>query len=230
MATELTPVSQRATHALHIGDFEAANALLETARGLLGSLVDAEPPQRWNIRGYGQSANAVEAFVTAECLRGVLTTGKLLGRAEFSMLEDSEYVGTNFCGPSMHACMHVCMYFCRPSPLILLCCHHARGEDDPIQAIVFVFCVCFRVSSLLIDCRRPRCCDRVCERPRCGQRTDSLHGKRGDLQVPWGSDVNVPGTRAVRRGPSDSWPRRVGLAVQGTGRCRPRQTHRIRFS
>lgn len=179
VATELTPVSQRATHALHIGDFEAANALLDTARSLLGSLVDAEPPQRWNIRGYGQAANAVEAFVTAECLRGVLTTGKLLGRAEFSMLEDSEYVGTIFYGTTIHACMHA-FRSSTSTDLFLAAIAYEEGMI-PCEQLFFRSLHVFSVSCLLIEGSCTRCCDLVWERSRCGQHTECLHGKRDGI-------------------------------------------------
>lgn len=92
MAKELLPLAQRATHTLHLGDFAAASELLGTGGDLLTKLVAAEPPNKWNIRGYGQAQSSVEEFTSARCLHGFFTTGSLLPRAAFPELDETECV------------------------------------------------------------------------------------------------------------------------------------------
>eukprot|EP00035_Acanthoeca_spectabilis_P023533 m.449761 g.449761 ORF g.449761 m.449761 type:complete len:468 (+) comp19872_c0_seq1:1017-2420(+) len=92
VAKELLPLAQRATHTLHLGDFAAASELLGTGGDLLTKLVAAEPPNKWNIRGYGQAQSSVEEFTSARCLHGFFTTGSLLPRAAFPELDETEYL------------------------------------------------------------------------------------------------------------------------------------------
>jgi hypothetical protein len=75
---------------LHIGDFAAAGELLDKGATLMARLITAEPPNKWNIRGFGQAQFAVEGYISARCLHGFFTTGTLLPRSEFADLDDTE--------------------------------------------------------------------------------------------------------------------------------------------